>query len=277
MSDLRIIPRQEWGAKYGRGAVGLQTRSEMVIHTAAGALIQPSWTLARVMELVRAIEDFHCRPKSQGGRGWAGIAYTHLVDPIHGWIFEGRGWGRNGAHTQQGRNITAHAICFLGHGDIQAVPDLGWEAAEHVMLDGLARNHIPPEYIVTGHRRYAARSCPGNLIYPDIQRLAGLSVDPVVPPVPEPQMPDYNMAVRFGRGSAADERIARALAAAMHVHVAPHDDTTTVGTVYLVGGLAAREYQRDQAERVFDVAGATRWETWAEASALIDKYLGSLP
>lgn len=180
-----IYTREQWGAKYGRGAVGLQRRGEEVIHTAAGTLIQPSWSLDRVMQLVRDIEDFHSRPKSRGGRGWNGIAYSHLVDPVHGWAFEGRGWGRNGGHTQQGRNNSAYAICFLGHGDIQPVSEAGWAGAEFVIRDGLAHGKLTTDYVVTGHRNYANKSCPGGLIYPHIGRLRGLTLDIPAPEIPK--------------------------------------------------------------------------------------------
>lgn len=182
----RIFTRSDWGARAGRGSSGRWKRSEMVIHTEAGATVNTvaddpdtipdeGWGVDDFMARVRQIEDFHTRPKSRGGRGWSAIAYSFLVDPVHGWVAEGRGWGRDGSHTQQGRNQTAYAICMLGHGDRQSVTEAGWAGAELVIRDGLQRDALTSGYAVTGHRNYARKSCPGDLVYPHIGRLRGLT------------------------------------------------------------------------------------------------------
>lgn len=184
----RIITRAEWGARAGRGPSGRWKRSEMVIHTEAGATVDTvaddpdtipdeGWGVDDFIVRVRQIEDFHTRPKSRGGRGWSAIAYSFLADPVHGWVAEGRGWGRDGSHTQAGRNQTAYAICWLGHGDRQGVTEAGWAGAELVIRDGLQRDALTAGYAVTGHRNYAKKSCPGDLVYPSIGRLRGLTLE----------------------------------------------------------------------------------------------------
>ena len=111
MTEFKIILRGEWGAKHGRGA-DVSSKlpwQEVVIHTEAGSERKPG-SFGLECGWIRAIENFHVNT-----RGWDGIAYSFLIAPS-GRIFEGRGWGRSGAHTE-GRNSTAAAICFLGHGD----------------------------------------------------------------------------------------------------------------------------------------------------------------
>lgn len=46
------------------------------------------------------------------GHGWSDIAYSWLVDQ-NGTIWEGRGWGRAGGHTEN-YNFISHAVCWMG-------------------------------------------------------------------------------------------------------------------------------------------------------------------
>jgi hypothetical protein len=92
----------------------------------------------------------------------------------------------------------------------------------------------------------------------------------VAPPPPVDDLaPRHAVAVRYGTGSAADERIARALAAFLDAHVANHEDLGTVGVVHLVGGTAVRGFNRELAAEVVEHTGSNRQKTWEGVSALI--------
>ena len=106
MTEHRIILRGEWGATGGRGedVSAKLPWGEVVAHTEAGPQRSPA-SYEVECGWIRAIENFHVNT-----RGWNGIAYSFLIAPS-GRIFEGRGWGRSGAHTE-GRNSTAAAFCF---------------------------------------------------------------------------------------------------------------------------------------------------------------------
>lgn len=112
------------------------------------------WTAGPVDQTVRQIQQFHMGPS----RGWTDIAYSWLVDQ-NGTIFEGRGWGRSGAHTQ-GYNSSSHAVCAIcGHDG---------EVTE-VMLDGLSRVHREHDRLYGAgfhlpHRdaNGASTACPGD-------------------------------------------------------------------------------------------------------------------
>lgn len=173
----RIYTRDEWGARYGDGGTGRWQRGEIVAHTAAGGFpggthTTADDTFANEARLLRNIENFHVND-----RGWDGIAYSFLVAPS-GRAYEGRGWGQDGSHTET-RNSSAYAICFLGHGDQQPATLQAWEGAKHIIRTGLAEGALTPGYIVTGHRDYSrkGKSCPGDLIYPHIGRLRGLTIE----------------------------------------------------------------------------------------------------
>lgn len=173
-----IIPRGDWGAQYGKGHKGAWLRTEVVVHTEAGALIPEDDPLTPVNEgftfeqeaaRMRSIERFHAVT-----RGWGRIGYSFVIFPS-GRVYEGCGWGQTGAHTE-GRNSTTYGLCFAGHGDKQAATQAAWLAARAVVREGLELGALSRDYVVSGHRDYARKSCPGALIYPAIGSLRGLKL-----------------------------------------------------------------------------------------------------
>lgn len=105
---------------------------------------------------VRSIQNFH-----MDGQGWADIAYNFLVCP-HGFVFEGRGWGRrSAANGTNAGNAAYHAVCYLGgkgdpftdaaKGGFRATRD-EWERRY-----GRKANVHP-------HRYFLATECPGSEI-----------------------------------------------------------------------------------------------------------------
>lgn len=182
MTGQRVIPRSEWGSRYGRGrdVSNLLPWDEVVIHTEAGAVRPQDWpaitAAAWTMSLteqqhVQAVERYHSVTL-----GWDGAGYSFLFSR-DGSIFEGRGWGRSGAHTED-RNSTAAGFCFLGHGDLQPATEAQWLAAEWLIREGIRLGKLRARPKITGHRNYSrkGKTCPGNLIYPHIGRLRGLDI-----------------------------------------------------------------------------------------------------
>lgn len=92
------------------------------------------------------------------------------------------------------------------------------------------------------------------------------------PVEPDPQ-PELAVAVRFAAGHPVDERIARGLAATMHVHVGPLAARQRVGRVFLVGGAAVAGFDRTLARDVIELAGAERLATHQAATAVEAAYL----
>lgn len=170
---MKIIKRSEWGAKHGNGndVTSKLPWGEVVIHTEAGAQRSPaSETVEKGW--IRNIEAFHAGPS----RGWNGIAYSFLVAPS-GRIFEGRGWGRSGAHTEN-RNSTAAGVCFLGHGDKWPATDAQWAAASWLIAEGVTLGKLKPSPVITTHAKYSGKgkTCPGTLIAPHVvARLGGIT------------------------------------------------------------------------------------------------------
>ena len=172
MTEFKIILRGEWGATGGRGkdVSSKLPWGEVVIHTEAGSQRSPA-SYEVECGWIRAIENFHVNT-----RGWDGIAYSFLIAPS-GRIFEGRGWGRSGAHTE-GRNSTAAAFCFLGHGDKWPASEAQWESARWLIREGIRLNKLKPAPLITTHAIYSGKgkSCPGTLIAPHVAtRLGGIT------------------------------------------------------------------------------------------------------
>lgn len=168
VTNIKIYSRQEWGATTPLASTVPLPYNEVIIHTAAGAASKETDSVETDFNLMRQIERLHVN-----GRGWAaGVGYNFVISGA-GRIFEGRGWGRQGTHTQN-RN-SQMGVCFLGHGDQQPATTGQWASAKGLIIEALKSQRLQSGYEVSGHREYASKSCPGNLIYPLIEGLAGLS------------------------------------------------------------------------------------------------------
>ena len=94
--------RRQWGAR-GNGGSSIGHVSEVIAHTEAGANISANAAIAQEEQRMRAIDAFHLSLRWPGGFG-----YSAAIFPS-GRVYEGRGYGRSGAHTQ-GRNRVALAF-----------------------------------------------------------------------------------------------------------------------------------------------------------------------
>lgn len=124
-------------------------------------------------QIMRQIQNYH-----MDTRGWRDIGYSFVIFPT-GRIYEGRGWGRKGAHTQN-HNAVGHGIAFAGDYRTLAptTPSLDacrWLIAEGQRLGFVAKGKTLP---TGGHRDVAATACPGDKLY---AQLGYLRVPPYAP------------------------------------------------------------------------------------------------
>lgn len=144
---MAVVTRDEWGAGPHRaGKITLPVTRLFLHHT-----VTPEWTGA---DAARRLQDI------ARGRGFADISYSWLVD-VDGNEIEGRGWGRQGAHTQ-GYNSTAHAICLIGNFDRDQVPAAMIRGAANLVRKHRSRG---PGRITHGHRDVGQTACPGRHAY----------------------------------------------------------------------------------------------------------------
>jgi len=171
------VTRSEWGARPPKQRYPIQNTSNGVFmhHTVTGT--------APAAQIVRGVQNFH-----MDGRGWYDIAYSFLVDVINGVIYEGRGLGIAGGHTE-GFNFTSHAVCWIANTDTDnptAKAKRAWLAMVRVIEAQYGQGRR------RGHRDVASTGCPGGYGYTWLQQ--GLPITGVEPgPDPTPRVLSHGM------------------------------------------------------------------------------------
>lgn len=138
------------------------------------------------------IHAYHRKPKSQKGRGWAGIGY-HFVVRKGGQVERGRPLDRQGAHVQ-GYNHASIGICCSGNGDLADFTPEQKRSLTDLISDLRAEF---PTAEVDGHRMLVdqlvdskrlgpnfrtRKTCPGlRVSLQELQQLVGLNL-----PAPRP-------------------------------------------------------------------------------------------
>lgn len=185
---MAIITRSDWGAGPHRASTIHTPVSRLFLHHT----VTPEWTGA---DAARKLQDIAF------GRGFLDISYSWLVD-VDGNEIEGRGWGRQGAHTV-GYNSTSHAISLVGNFEVDQPPAKMLAAAARLVGKHAS---FGPGRITNGHRDVSQTSCPGKYAYAAIDEINRLAVegDDIADPASEDGeiMQRSNTSVR-GDGSAA--------------------------------------------------------------------------
>jgi hypothetical protein len=146
--------------------------ADLVIHHTARTFT--STRLADEKARVRQTQEFHMRPESQKGRGFADIAYNELVAPS-GRIYTGRGPGVKGGHLLDPLNADWYGICFIGQydespssiregGPAQPPTSQALAVARELVALRVAEGVIKQDFELKGHRDFQLKACPGNLI-----------------------------------------------------------------------------------------------------------------
>jgi len=112
---------------------------------------------------MRNIQGWHI-----DGNGWADIGYNFCVGG-DGLVYEGRGWGRQGAHAP-GYNNQSVGHCFIGT-FTSALPTAAARSNTQALIRcGVSLGHIASGYWLIGHRQGSATECPGQQLFNEIQR-----------------------------------------------------------------------------------------------------------
>ena len=173
---MNIVPRNEWagGIRPNGTPSPIPTPAPRLWlhHGAAG-----SSTVATA----RGYARFHIRT-----RGWSDVGYSFLV--AEGKVLEGRGAGRQGAHTRND-NRESHGIVLCGDYSRTAPAQRDLDALRWLLSFGHARGWWPSPTFTGGHRDAPGSSttCPGDRLHrliPDINAQPGTTS----PPEPEDDM-----------------------------------------------------------------------------------------
>ena len=164
---LVVIPRWAWGARKPKSITPMKTPvSEVWCHHSAGVsppdLPQAKDDIEKQGErsTMRGIKNFHL-----DGRGWVDIAYNFVIMPS-GRVYRGRGWTRQGAHTE-GHNDHSVATCFAGNFEIEKPTDKAIKSARQLVARGKQLKRLTSTVRVGGHRDAsgAQTACPGKHLY----------------------------------------------------------------------------------------------------------------
>lgn len=169
---MRIVSRTDWGARYGRGHATDGAKTRFVVHHDGNDRLTESSSEDDEAKLVRLIEHYHAIGLTETNPR---IAYTFLVMPFSGRIFDGTGWGRIGAHTQ-GFNSSAYAVCLPMNGEASRPSREAIAAVHWLRREGVRLGHLAPNHLLTGHQDHGKPSCPGRFIYDMVVRAAPLPV-----------------------------------------------------------------------------------------------------
>lgn len=167
------MSRSQWGARAPKSTTALSSSLQkgLAFHWEGPGLGQFAHTSCAGK--LRSIQNYHMDRQQ-----WADIAYNFVVCP-HGYIFEGRGWGRrSAANGTNAGNDAYHAVCYLGgtgdpftseaQNQFRAVRD------EWVRRYGRTCDVKP-------HSSFVSTECPGNAIRQFI--VSGLGSAPSPAPV----------------------------------------------------------------------------------------------
>lgn len=154
---MQIIKRDQWkalGPKYPLRPMSSFIDGWVWHYNGPRTSITEGSTQEVVAAFLRGIQRFH-----QNEQGWSDIAYSFAVDQA-GRVYECRGWGARGAHTD-GFNSTSMAIFFtIGEGQTPTPKAL--QAAEWLMLEGV--KHGWDSDRARPHSELVATSCPGDAL-----------------------------------------------------------------------------------------------------------------
>lgn len=168
---MNFISRAQWGARPSRGSTGRISRpvDRMFIHHTVTPVTGDDAKDVRTVQSVAF------------GRGFSDISYTFLVPPS-GDVYEGRGWGKVGAHTA-GFNSSSYAISFIGNYENMDLNDKQVQAAQWIIAEGKRLGFLNKSVKVFGHRDVKATACPGRKAYArlgDIRSVGSPAKDVVV-------------------------------------------------------------------------------------------------
>lgn len=155
--SLRFVERREWLAqKAMEPYTKVKTPVPYVVisHTAT----ESGDTIADNKCLIRYIQCFHIESKR-----FRDIAYNFLVG-CDGVVYEGRGWGVEGAHTF-GYNSRSVGISFVGCFMKELPPQSSLDVLKALIQKGVDENHIAKDYKLVGHCQCTVTESPGKALF----------------------------------------------------------------------------------------------------------------
>ena len=174
---MKILPYEQWAngitPNGTPGRIPLPAPDLWLHHGAAGT---SSITTAR------SYARYHIHT-----RGWLTIGYSFLI--AEGKVLEGRGPGRQGAHTA-GQNERSHGICVAGDYTDRPPSDEDLDALRWLIGHGHEQGWWPTPRLTGGHRDApgAFTSCPGRALHRLIDSINRPPEEDVMTPAQEAKL-----------------------------------------------------------------------------------------
>ncbi|KAM7348542.1 peptidoglycan recognition protein-like [Cochliomyia hominivorax] len=160
ISDFPIIPRSFWSLRKPKEEyhnIEEPVRLVIISHTATTS----STSQAKNIQLIRDIQAFHADTHN-----WDDIGYNFLIG-CDGTIYQGRGWGVEGAHTF-GYNNRSIGITFIGCFINKKPPQEALNACKNLLERGINEGHLTENYKLLGHRQCSETESPGTKLFEEI-------------------------------------------------------------------------------------------------------------
>ena len=166
-----IRTRAQWGAqKTTLQWMATRPPKGFAIHHTEGARCT---TQASCDAQMRNIQNYHIKT-----RGWKDIGYNFCIGDS-GQVYEGRGYGRHGAHAV-GFNARALGHCFLGSHMSSLPTAAALSNTQAFIACSIAKGQLVANYWLSTHRndRQSNTDCPGNALYKKIATWARFNSNP---------------------------------------------------------------------------------------------------
>nr|XP_053617729.1 peptidoglycan-recognition protein LF-like [Plodia interpunctella] len=160
--DFPYKSRRDWGARPSAHELTPLniTLPYVVIHH---SYIPPAcYSNKECVNAMRAMQNMHIDKNN-----WWDIGY-HFAVGSNGVVYEGRGWGKLGAHALHFNSVSV-GICLIGDWRQITPTPAQVKSAQKLIQAGIKLGHIKPDYKLVGHRQVRDTECPGNALFNEIQ------------------------------------------------------------------------------------------------------------
>lgn len=193
---LKLVKRQEWGAKRSLGSLesfgsSSSSSSGAAAPTADGqpaiqqgegipnrVFIHQAWDGRSCADIdscsirLQAIQAYH-----QHSKGWPDISYNFLIS-ADGTVYEGLGFSLIGFHTLD-YNYDSLGVAFIGtFQDVYPTVEME-RALQDLLTCATDSNYLATDYMLHGHRDARCTICPGDATYERISQLAHFRPGPL--------------------------------------------------------------------------------------------------
>ncbi|XP_055851971.1 peptidoglycan-recognition protein LB-like [Episyrphus balteatus] len=161
-TNLKIIKRSQWNAAkpIDKSPFNSPVPYVIVHHTASPPAC---YTHLACQNALRSMQRTH-----QLVNGWDDIGYNFLIG-ADGEIYEGRGFGVQGAHAP-GYNYRSIGICLIGNWSDSVPPQEMLDKMKELINYGVEKGHIQRNYRLHGHGQVKATECPGKALQAEIEK-----------------------------------------------------------------------------------------------------------